>query len=788
MNKVWPRAWVGLSGSLLALLVGCGTPTTSGGGATEVFLKRPSKSGTIAITGDDKYVVQVNPEDKSISIFRTSDDVRTAKLEVGNEPSSVVIHPDNKTAFVSLRADAKVVRVKGIDTNTPFVDASADVGSEPTGLALTPCGDKLAVAEFGQSRVALLNTSTLSTLASKSIAAPRAVAISNDGDTNCNNEKLVVTEFYGRIGPGPEASDNSRTGAVRILNPSSLADVGEVLFEPVSPGAFTPTNTSPNQLASIAIAGDKFFVTAVAASPDGVPAFNENVFPLLLIGSLSGSKIATVSLADEIKKQVSGSQNFLADLYDVATVGDSILYLVSRGGDAVQRVVLQGGSSVSLGTAAVKQIELLTSKDATGANIGCQNPIGMVTPHDTSDSKKSYVNCWVSRTTTVVDLGQQKAISKLTASNAPTGSELEVNKGRRFYFTGRARWSKDSWSSCGSCHPDGLSDNITWRFPAGPRQSTSMDGTFSHNIGTQKQRILNWSAIFDEVHDFERNTRGVSGGLGAITGGTCGGDLSGETRLSLNPADATDPNGLKVQLGAPAVKEVQDGASGTGGPSCVKDWDEINAFVKTIRPPGGRKFLNAASVASGRNLFVQTNQGNCASCHGGAGWTLSRLFYTPSTANNNALNALDFTSAGHTKMIQAEQTTAGAVAPAQVACVLRPVGTFGVPGNTGLTDSLEKKGAAGFPRAQGEVSGYNVPSLYGLQVGAPFLHNGQAKTLEELFSDAKWNLHLLAGNNVFAPNTQQRQDLVNFLLSIDASTAEATAPSGSDKCPTGFSP
>jgi hypothetical protein len=28
--------------------------------------------------------------------------------------------------------------------------------------------------------------------------------------------------------------------------------------------------------------------------------------------------------------------------------------------------------------------------------------------------------------------------------------------------------------------------------------------------------VLNWTGIFDEIHDFELNTRGNSGGVGAI--------------------------------------------------------------------------------------------------------------------------------------------------------------------------------------------------------------------------------------------------------------------------------
>jgi YVTN family beta-propeller protein len=755
---------------LVSVLNAC--PTETKPPEKTAILKRASKSSAIAVSNNDKYVIQVNPEDDSISIFATSSDTRLAKLSVGDEPFSVVIHPDDKTAFVANRASATIMKITGIDTATPSVAGTVNVGSEPTGIALSPRGDKLVVAEFAENRVAVVDTITMSVGAFASMPNPRAVAITNNLDENDNDEKVVVTEFYGRR-TGPEASDSSRTGAVRIFNLNGLGAAGTVLFDPVSPGDFAPTTlTAPNQLASVAIAGDKFFVTAVAASPDGTPSFNQNVFPFLLVGSVSNaSKLGQISLAGAIKSQVTTpTKNFMADLVDVSMVGNSLLYILGRGADAIQRAVLTSDSSVTLGATspAVQQIDLL------GNGIGCQNPIGVVTPNDTTDSKKMYVNCWVSRTATVVALDQQKAVTKIQSSDAPVGAEATVNKGRRFYFTARARWSKEVWSSCGSCHPDGLSDNITWRFPSGPRQSTSMDGTFSHGLGAQKQRVLNWSGIFDEVHDFERNTRGVSGGLGAITTGTCGGDLSGETRVGLNPADSTDPNGLKTTLLKP-VKEIQDET-----PSCVKDWDEINEFVKTIRPPKTPRTLDAASVSRGRTVF---SEGSCQNCHGGAGWTISRRFFEPSSANNAALAALAFTSPGHTKMIEAEQTlTVGvAIAPAQIACVLRKLDTFGalLPADTA---TLEKK-QGNVDAAQGQFSGYNVPSLYGLSVGAPYFHHGQAKTLSDVLGDPRWAIHLVSGNPVFSLTAQKQTDLENFLRSIDASTAEIAPTSGSDICP-----
>ena len=45
--------------------------------------QRASKSGTIAISDDETLVAMVNPDDDSISIFRTSDDTRLAKVTTG---------------------------------------------------------------------------------------------------------------------------------------------------------------------------------------------------------------------------------------------------------------------------------------------------------------------------------------------------------------------------------------------------------------------------------------------------------------------------------------------------------------------------------------------------------------------------------------------------------------------------------------------------------------------------------------------------------------------------------
>lgn len=767
--------------------------------------KRVSKASTVAISEDDAIVAMVNPEDGSVSFFSTSNNQKLATLKTGGEPSSVVIHPDSQTAFVANRADATVVKVSGIHTATPSIAGTVPVGSEPVGLALSPLGGKLFVAEYGESHLSVIDTAAMTRADFvASIRNPRGIAVTNNGDSNEADETVLVSEFFGEPQADGEAKNDGRRGRVRIYGLDG-SDKGSIAFAPfansaASTGMGLEGSTAPNQLYSVAISNGRVVVPSVSASPALPLNSKANVYPVVYVGDLTTKQQVvggngTFNPAEQILS-FAAPQNFLGELVDLDFVPNTnIAYAVSRAGDAVQRIDFSA-SPPTLGSGNKKQIDVL----GTGP-MQCQNPSGIVMG---AKLQKAYVNCWVSRRLAVLDLTNQAVETVVdSAPLAAAGSPQEkVDHGRRLFFTGRGRWSGDgtamavpsatghgqAWSSCGTCHPDGLTDNITWIFAAGPRQSTSMDGSFSHGSGPQKQRIFNWTAIIDEMHDFEANTRGTSGGLGAITTTNCG-MLTMEQRTTTNGFLAGANTPLAAAGCAPA------------------DWNDINEYSKTIRPPKGRRFLDPASVARGAQIFSAAQAG-CVKCHGGAGWTVSRRFYNPVT-NNMAMQAMTtytlppgiatFSFSKNATQISTQIADAADDAldqfqlpPAQLSCTLREVGTFGVPMDSTRTNALEvAPGRAATPSAGGAMvttsraqgrRGYNVPSLYGLQVGGPFLHHGQAKTLDELFSDGKWGTHWKAGNLNFLSNgttaAAERQDLINFLWSIDASTQEQAVPAG----------
>jgi YVTN family beta-propeller protein len=751
------------------------------GGGPVYVLTRPSKSGTVDISTDDATVAMVNPEHDSVSFFATESDELRARVATGDEPSNVVIHPDGVTAFVANRADATVVKVSGIDGTRPVVSAPTDVGSEPTGLALSPTGALLFVAEWAEGRVSVIDTATMAVTETIAVKSPRGLTVTNDGDEDDTDELLIVPEFYGEPQPGGESTDTGRVGVVHFYSTDGFGETTTATLAPRDSTFGMPaTMTSPNQLSSAVIAGGKVYITSVSASPAPPIAFNTNVQPVVYVidlesGSEDTSPTGTTNLAALVRDGIQMGQTrfFLADIVDASFVGDGIEYVVSRGANVLQRVEWDSAlGTPQIGSSFNKQIDLNAAP--MGSSAGCSAPTGVVTGHE---NEKAYINCWVSRRLGVVDLTTQQQVVTVESAPPPgTAEEISQNKGLKFFLTGRGRWSSEAWSGCASCHPDGLSDNITWSFPAGPRQTTSLDGTFSKGPGTQKQRILNWTAIFDEIHDFERNTRTVSGGKGAVTTSATNmcGDLTQETPAAL----PGPPGGFLAQ----PVKEIQDQTPGV----CVKDWDDIFAWFKIIRPPRAKRGLDSASIANGKALFLQ---GGCDKCHSGPGWTVSRLFWAPSSSNNAALtintfpvtpfpNGFPASWNEHTHEIEAEPGTG--FAPFQVACVLRNVLSFGVPGDAAATTALEKKDSGAV--AQGQ-KGYNVPSLYGLALGAPYLHHGQAESLEELLDPAgAFSDHLQAGNAVFVPDSGEIADLVAFLTSIDADATEVLTPSGFDVC------
>jgi hypothetical protein len=327
----------------------------------------------------------------------------------------------------------------------------------------------------------------------------------------------------------------------------------------------------------------------------------------------------------------------------------------------------------------------------------------------------------------------------------------------------RGKASDNAWSSCGSCHDDGHSDNVTWIFETGPRQTIPLEGMFTHDVPDVAgrlldQRALNWSAVRGSNTDFNNNAIGIQGGKGFAT----------ET--------ATGNRSALVFNHGP-VFGISDSL------------DALQEWVTTVRAPivpvGG-------NLPQGRVVFEQ----HCGSCHGGAKWTKSQVtqLFAFGQATNSGLNATfpenpigaGFFNVGGVKAFDQGLATNGpqllTVTRGQsVLTLLDKVGTFFAPNTP--EGKLEIRGAAavgapgsapGLQSTQGfgafGAAGFNTPSLLGLSLSAPYLHDGSAQTLEDVMAKHTITVN---GNAVTIKNAvtqQELDDLLNFVRSIEDDT------------------
>jgi len=810
-----------------------GILTEGGGGAggapVEVTAEYPSRGSSITSTEDGSLLAAANKATDSVSIFDVAADgtpTLKAKVDVGGEPVSLVFSPDNKKLFVVNRKDQTVSVVSGVDGAAPDVSDVITVGSEPGQIALSPSGSSAYVSNWSDGTLSVIDTKTGDVANVTLGGAPMAVCVTNNKNTDDGDETIYVTDFYARPnGTQKEATDTARVGRVFAVQ-AQTKEVTEIALSPTTidlPGVMIaggntgdPTldlgsNTSayPNQLYSCVINDDRLYVTAVGASPaafNHTTDFHQNIHGLVYSVDTGTNEVDDAQLANlsELVQAlpaggVAGEgRRFAAVPADIAFPRDSQFgYVAAMTGNMLLRLDYTSGSPVA---GAATTNFLATDASPTGVTI-----IG----------SKAYTYNEVGRSITEIDLATQTVVTNAIESDTlpvdnpnDPADEFDILKGQKFFNTGTGRWSTGAWCGCVGCHPMGTTDNVTWVFPAGPRQTVDTSTTWDKS--GDHQRILNWSAIFDEVHDFELNTRNVAGGVGAIVNPNSSPPVNSDRIDFVGLAGAgfgtgNPQNGFNVG----SVKGVNDvGSTGgfTGdtpayGPGLLTDWDEINEYIRSIRSPRGRSAdALVGDPDNGRAVF---QAGNCQNCHGGPAWTISELYYTPkvnSTASPGDLRLESLTANGVATLgsvpvnVLPADGSGTAIdindfligndangAPQRHICVSRRVGTFAVAGPDGRGgDEIRQNGAA----AQG-VGGFNVPSLMNIVNGAPYFHNGSVDTLEELLSSAEFQAHLRAGNQIFSPSTTDVADLVAFLQTIDDDTATIPIPAGMTFCPNG---
>ncbi len=737
-----------------------------------------TRSSPIAITHDDRFVWSVNPDNDSVSVFRVNEDAnqKVADIRVGKEPWCVAITPDDRKVYVTNMASGTVTV---IDARRRTVMDQIKVGTEPFGCALAPDGDRLFVTNQSSDTVSVINThndkvvKTIDGVGEK----PHGIAVSADG------RRAYVTQFLAlksdsdrRPLTRSEGADDGREGRVTVINARNnhvvdtivlrpIADVGPafrsdgntLLREPTQavPVFDNVSGAFPNLLESIVLKGSLAYIPGTCSSPNGPFRFNVNVQSCLSsIDTDSESEaFPTLNMNVGVNFESSVTKLFNTNPFAVAFKRSTNEGFVAVAGtNRLLRLTLNGDGSPTINPPLnatdpgnIVRIELKDPLEILAADaddrIGGKNPRGLVI---NSTDTRAYVMDFISRDVAVVDIGGgnpslYRTIARMPSASLPAPGTVEatVQRGKQLFNTAigpaglqansrrpAGLMSDTGWGSCYSCHPQALTDTVTWMFADGPRQAISMESTFEFGAASiingapalpqSHQRALNWSAVRDEVQDFERNIRAVSGGGGLI---------------------------LNVPEGAAGLAQIPDllVVANTGRSA---DLDAIATYLAIgVRAPISPVPNHDLGARIGRQIFELQE---CQNCHGGKNWTISSLDYTPPPPASELVDA-------------------------QLVRFLCRVGTFD-PAlfSDGVSNEIRANNVANV-QARGAL-GFNVPSLIAVFASAPYLHSGAAGTLDDVLRNVTHRTAGRADHLDFLESALFRRLLVRFLESIDRDT------------------
>jgi YVTN family beta-propeller protein len=784
-----------------------------------------SRSTSILLSRDDSKLFVVNRETNSLSIIQvrgatkspiTDTAVKLDEVVVGQEPRCVALHPKEHEAYVTNTVSGTVSVIDVSDPTAAGVVAEIPVGAEPRGCALSPSGRRLFVSNHTEGTVSVIDTTTRTVTNTVNIGGkPFAIAVSNDGDGDDNDETVYVAWFFAAPRPGGEplpsgvslieGADQGKQGVVRrfsigslsastptnTINPSPIANVGfnadRTAFCPalnagaanntfcpdplaVAPNAqitAAPQGAFPNQIGAALIRNNRLYLPNIGAGPAPPVQFTVNVQALVHVIDTSNNTDRPdlhVNLNQQIAAETTPAANAnqtLTKLFgndivaiDADPAGNTFL-IVSRGGNYAIRANLDANGKLTINASA--------STPAVRFQTG-NIPNGVVVSRD---GKRAYVNNEVGISATAINLENNTVITRDIPSGEPPQPGTfnhAVLLGKLAFFTAlgipdngifdlpirainpltfRGKMSSSGWSSCGSCHPDGLSDGVTWIFADGPRQTVPLDSTFSKQTSGDV-RILNWSAVRGSVTDFNNNSRGVQGGCGFASAAFA---PPGTPAVPVDPpAQCTAGNAAAT----PANPNIYNHGITQGASEAL---DAQTLWVATVRPPIQPQPTDTAALAAGRTVFAA----NCASCHGSAKWTKSQIFYrdnpafSDTTIGGGGRVPLDPGVTATGDQIQQFQVTVAGVT--SILLYLENVGTF----NAADPQEIRANGAA----AVGAL-GFNVPSLVGAGYHSPYFHDGSAQTLTDV---------LTSGHPPGVVLTAQEQaNLLVFLNAIDGRT------------------
>lgn len=609
-------------------LVAAGSGCTEAG--TTVPLGGESEhSSSIALSSDGSTLYVVNPDADSVSILdahsgRIVREIPLAKsapqrttgtlwrYDPAVEPRSLALGPGQTTLWVTGHRSGHLY---GIDTASGALESDVAVCSEPVGVLAAPDGKTVYVACSQDDMVVRIEVSTMARVATVPCdRKPWTLAWSSD------RSRLYATHL---LGPGVSVFDPAPLSLSSVW---MLPDGVESIADPTSPHG--PVRGIYDVLPRPG--SDETWTVHMMLgidTPQPMLAFNMTDFPAVSLFDGSGNQLARLTVT--------------ANPGDGGAFGDVVSgpRALAFSPDGSLAFIADTGSEDVLVVDANQRVEATLVRPLPG-----HQPEGIVASAD----GRVYV-----------DERNTSDVAVLTVKSGAYGPDVEVagrfpriahdpmpaelRLGQHMFYSANSDelpLTTDHWVSCATCHIEGRSDAVTWRFAQGPRDTPSNAG------GVLQTGFLFRTAARNKVQDYWQT-----------------------------------------------IDIEQGGHFSTSIPVLSADLDALEQYVDHAIPyPQPASTLDPQQVTRGQQLFDSLG---CAACHAGPA-------FTDSGSGNPTLDL------------------AGPVR-------LHDVGTCVT---NGPYDDNAVPDEDGDPR---DACRFDTPTLRGVGDSAPYLHDGRAATLKDVF-------------------------------------------------------
>ncbi|HTR56334.1 MAG TPA: hypothetical protein VMJ10_36925 [Kofleriaceae bacterium] len=454
-------------------------------------------SSSIAISSDGASVYVVNADADSVSVIDTQ--ARALRSEIllapahpavddsgaytpAVMPRALALSPDGATLYVTgERAGA----VFAIDVATGAVGAPIAVGSEPIGVVVSADGASLYVACSQDSTVVKVDAASRQVVATAQVTGePWALGFAPDGSL-----AVSIFMYSGVAGAAVIAIDPAAMTVAAMWSIPDTAPRGDPRLAHGQVRGLYDVATRPGT--------DELWVAHLMLGTDTAqPALNfeSTVFPSLSLFS-GGTYARTLSIDAQDVPGIDGSfADVVSGPHAIAFTPDGDFALVA---DTASEDVLAVDARGQVEAALLRP---LPGHMPEGIALSPDGTTAYVDERNTADVAVIAIDGSAG-----IALSLQGAIARLAADPMPAQMRL----GQHLFFSANSDEypiTQNHWVSCASCHLEGRSDAVTWRFAQGPRDTPSNAGGM---IGTG---FLFRTADRTQVQDYWRTINIEQGG------------------------------------------------------------------------------------------------------------------------------------------------------------------------------------------------------------------------------------------------------------------------------------